>query len=606
MPKPNGLLPITYFEINGSTPSVEQLKEILFSYKKKPLFFLLAVVNTFISFYRYSDLKRQGFVQDRLLYDLTNATLYKQVKRKFPDERSMFERIIFHRQQLLTCMKMILLEANDLGEIDLNSDTQRELGKACLILNDLLFLPEQEERLQRQEGEDENKRIRNELFSQFISSAELSNTPDVEYAAARHDEYVRIFDREIARFPFGSDLSLSQKFAQLRNIELKRYLWLVLGVYTLYWSESENPEVLLEHPEKFNISKHVIFSKIDVNEEEVNTFFELTSTDYDSLIELLRANPPKDQLTLQQDFTTFRTYPLVYTRDERDVATCIDFGFLKEKVALGLYHVIFKSLEGHEPDRENFHRRYWGDVFEIYVNDRLREAFPIRTKQFFYSPKLDRRKTNYPFFDGVWLKGSSFVAMEYKGKYLTLPAKYSGNSDKLISELEEKFGQGVRQLAKNIGIVFNADPSKREVFSERDNNENSILQFKLKEVNKVRKLYPLLIIQDFSLSLGFANYHLREMFDKEIKKYDLIPNIVRPFSLITVEDIEVVIPYLKQVTLSEVLERYIARIEPLHTFQEVFLRFVRKRRLREPERKWNVERLGEIINEMKTIFHTID
>lgn len=565
---------------------------------------MLARLNTLISFYPYiSD--KQRFVQSRILERFTDPDLLKRITEKFPGERLWSERIIFHRQQFLTMMKIILLESDTEGDRDLAEDAvaQRELGTACLIFNDLLSLPEHEERLRPQTGSNDETRIRSELFSQLVFSAELSNIPRVPHATVRNHEYLKIFDREAEKFPFSGETSLSQMFKKLRGIELKRYLWLISGTWSSYKSESEDPSQLLQEPAKINIGKKTIFSKMGVAEEEIDTFFELTTTDYDDLATSLKNNPPSDQTALQQDFTTFRTYPLVYTRDERDIATSNDFGFLSEKLALGLYHTILKTLEGHEPDRTNFLRRYWGDVFEIYVNGRLRETFPISKRQFFASPMFDRAKADNQAFDGVLVKGNKFVAMEYKGKYLTLGAKYSGDRELLIRELEEKFGHGVRQLAGNLAKVFNADLDIREGFSERDDENKPTWQFSThRDVKKMRRVYPLMIVQDFSLSIGFANIHLREMFEEEIQKYPILPGIIRPFSLITIEDLEIVIPYLHQISLFEILDRYIERIEAIYSFQNVFFKFIKKRKLREPEQDSNQDRIDTILEEMKLIY----
>ena len=91
-----------------------------------------------------------------------------------------------------------------------------------------------------------------------------------------------------------------------------------------------------------------------------------------------------------------------------------------------------------------------------------------------------------------------------------------------------------------------------------------------------------------------------------MQKYQLGRVVICPFSLITIEDLEIVIPYLKQVRLTEVLDHYIQRIEPVQMFKGVFRRFVRKKQLRKPETDITLTRLAKIIDEMESVFHTID
>ncbi len=586
----------SYSELGDPLGNAE-VERIVFSYEKRSAFFLLARLNVLISFYRYSD-KEYQLVQNWLLTHTADGDLLKRLGRKFPDERSLAGRLIFHRQQFLLMMKMLVLDEQHEGGRDVSIDVsaQKELAKACLIINDLLLTPEQLKALERRAGkkEEEDRRIRNELFSQLLFTTELSNTPDVGYAAARNQEYVKIFDRERARFPFAGQLGLSERFAQIRRLDLTRYLWLLLGVNASYMHESDNPERVIQEPGRVNIGKADFFAKMDASNEEIEAFFDLMVTDYDHLCELVRMSQPRDQQAMQKDYTVFRTFPLVYTRGQKDVATCIDSGFLQEKIALGLYHTILKSLEG-QPDREEFLRRYWGDVFEIYVNERLAEVFPARSNEFFASPKIDRPNIDEQVFDGVLFRGSNLIAFEYKGKYLTLESKYGGDRERLIAELEEKFGLGVRQLARGIGRVFNANPDVREGFSERDKDNNPTNQFGPKSHNNVRRVYPVLMIQDFSLAVGFANFHLRELFEQEMAKYQIESVNIRPLSVMTIEDLEITLPYLKQIKFAEVLERYIQRIEPAKTFQGVFLRFVRKRKLRKPEVDKAMDRITEII-----------
>ena len=115
--------------------------------------------------------------------------------------------------------------------------------------------------------------------------------------------------------------------------------------------EAEDPTTLINEPARVNIGKGTIFAKMVASEDEIAAFFDLTATDLDNLTSMVRSRPPADDRSMHQDFTAFRTFPLIYTRDQKDVATCIDFGFLQEKLAVGLYHTILRSLGGHEQER---------------------------------------------------------------------------------------------------------------------------------------------------------------------------------------------------------------------------------------------------------------
>jgi hypothetical protein len=441
-------------------------------------------------------------------------------------------------------LKKVLLESAEDGQINPNPQqnikARFKLGEACLIMNNLLFPEEQSERLNNRGGADEDERIHGELFAQWLPTFELLNPPDVQYSIIRNLEYARIFDERFSEFVFSGGQSLSQRFTQLTGLELRRYLVLIFNFYLFYKQQSSSLENLLQNPALFNIDKRVVFAKMKLTEREVDAFFNLTATDVDSLMEEFQTSTPtKHPIFAPYDFTPFRRHPLVYNSDEKQVVTCIDPAFLAEKISTGAYHTILRSLEveesvrtkADESDRKRFLRRYWGEVFQIYVNDRLRDVFPLETGQFYASPKWDSPKaeSNEEAFDGVLALGDSLVVMEDKGKYLEFSAKYSGRREALLKDLHERFGVGVQQLANSLEIVFNNDPSQdRHTFSERDKAKQSLLRFNLEDAKRVKKVYPVLIVQDFSLQTGFANRELRNLFEHEIKsrRVDLLGTVL--------------------------------------------------------------------------------
>jgi hypothetical protein len=80
----------------------------------------------------------------------------------------------------------------------------------------------------------------------------------------------------------------------------------------------------------------------------------------------------------------------------------------------------------------------------------------------------------------------------------------------------------------------------------------------------------LLIVQDVSISIGFAMDHLRDLFEQELKNYNIEEGLIQPLSLITIEDLEKILPYLNQITLDEILSRYAHRTEHFGNFMQEF------------------------------------
>ena len=78
--------------------------------------------------------------------------------------------------------------------------------------------------------------------------------------------------------------------------------------------------------------------------------------------------------------------------------------------------------------------------------------------------------------------------------------------------------------------------------------------------------------------------------------------LVRPLCILSIEDLEVLIPYLDNVRLADVLDAYSAKDDPLTTFQSIFGRFRRKRRIAHRRNKWIDERSEEIWQRVKDLF----
>src|SRR5205823_1234049 len=102
---------------------------------------------------------------------------------------------------------------------------------------------------------------------------------------------------------------------------------------------------LIDDPSQFNVGVDTIFSRMRFTADERRAFFRQTSTDLDGLIEACRVVRSKSPLMQQYDFTALRTYPLVYTREQADIVTCLDSSFLAEKISTGVYYNIKLPLE---------------------------------------------------------------------------------------------------------------------------------------------------------------------------------------------------------------------------------------------------------------------
>jgi len=606
--------PILYSDLTGSRPTQDEVDALLSRFKRRPTFFMLAMLNALLSFYE-KDIDQMNYMQGFLLTNLIDDELFERTKRRYGPHR-MEERPLFHRQQLLTMMRRVLAVASNNGGLDPNpndaKDVRYMLGRVATMVSDLLSPDEQSEKLKARTGDGDRERIHDELFAQLLPSFELTNPPDAPYSVIRNSEYFKIFERGAGDFTFADGQGLAERFRSLAGLELRRYLMLVYCIYGYYEVESKSRDNLINDPSRFNISKDTTFAKMDVTQAEIDALFRLTASDIDELAEASRNAIAPSTLLPYYGFAEFRRSPLVYTNKTKRIATVIDMGFLIEKISTGVYHTILRSLEGEDKaqqqDRKKFLRRYWGDVFEIYVNDRLGGALPSRRCEFYRSPVYDqpKLKKGEETFDAVIDYGDALVVMEHKGKYLKLEAKYSEQREVLIADLDGRFGYGVRQLADNIEVVFNSAEEKRGEFSERDREGKVTKSFTREDAKRVRMIYPVIVAQDFSLRIGFANRWLRNLFESEIRKRDVDQQLIRPLSLLTVEDLEKILPYMNDLSFIDILEEYTKEHEPLYSFEYIFRELCAQKGIPRRRDKWFEKRLEELHEDIKSMFVVMD
>jgi hypothetical protein len=609
--------PILYSDLTGKFPEEAELTEIIRSFNKKQTFFMLCAVNTLVSFFAHEfedSIAVEKFLQGNFL----EAELIKAIDQKL-EGQSVLQHPLFHRQLLLALQRRVLLEATEEGGRDPNPEANHEdrhlLGKACLMMNNLLFPREQEERLQNSGAPGEDERIHGELFAQWLPTSEVLNPPDPVHSVVRHLEYARIFDERYAAYAFGEGRTLSQRFQELTGIELKKFLIFLFNFDLFYRSHTRDE--LIGNMTLFNVDIKTVFGKLKITEAEVQAFFNLLTSDVASLMTAFTNVPEAERATQPQfDVRPFRTAPLVYRNDERTIVTCADPAFLQEKISSGAYHTILRALEGEaevrndrdEADRKRFLKQYWGEVFEIYLNTRLRELYPLATNRFYASPKWDspRAQRNNEAFDGFLDYGDTVIAMEYKGKYLSLTAKYSGDRELLLADLNERFGKAARQLAQRSETAFNRDLQQRHGFSQRDQNNQPVLTYTVDLSRQVRRVYPVVIVQDPAMRIGFANREMQKLFDAEIKTKQVDQALIKPLTLLTIEDLEYLIPYLGEVTLPEILDEYLKPHEPIISFRYIMNQYLHRRGFARRQNEWTMRRFDELRDSLKDLFVVFD
>jgi hypothetical protein len=525
---------ITYKEITGNRPSESVFERQIATLNKETAFKYLSNINNFLALFPISlDESKFAYIQKFLAYNLFDQELHAKLF-DFLGDTSLVIRPIFHRQQVLLLMKMILLRAsNDRGISPNDSSEARNLiGVLCLMASDLTVSKEQEQRTESQHphSDEESERIFNELLVQFLPVFELNNPPEISSATVRTLEYIRLSHEHFAE-TFGGK-TLSSFFESLTGISLEQFLQLIFGIYASLITK--NLEELIDNPANFNVSKSEHFSKLDFSEATIESFYKLTSIKYEEIISELETSQLRNILQLQHDFTVFRKNPIFHL--SQNILTVVDFSFLVEKVSIGLYYTILNVLNENELDPQDFFQ-HWGYVFEKYVNNVFRDIYPALANRFHPNTFFDT-KTEKECFDGIIEYPNSLLVMEYKGGLLNTKAKYSGDVNLLLDEMGNKYGitkkdSAIKQLTTKIELLFHVDGAKRS-------------KIRNLELLPVANVYPIIVLNELSMGLGLAHWRLRKWFKKEINTKTIDERIsVKPLLVLTIEDLEMLIPYLE-------------------------------------------------------------
>jgi hypothetical protein len=152
------VIPVSYSEIHGNKPTDDQFRQLISSFKTYPTILSLAMWNLMLSLYE-KDFDKYIYLQGFFIDNLIREDLQERVMLAAALE-SASPRPVFSRWQFLALMKRVILEPTNDGVTDPRGDNEarRTLGDACLMLNNLIFSEEQEERL-KDSGTDERVRI---------------------------------------------------------------------------------------------------------------------------------------------------------------------------------------------------------------------------------------------------------------------------------------------------------------------------------------------------------------------------------------------------------------------------------------------------------------
>ncbi len=488
---------ISWFEL-GERATEQDVVKCLEGLKKLSALTSLARINILLAVDRFRrDPQLTATIQTFLAGSFLDQEIIDRLKRKVGSER-LNVRPIFHSQQVLFLSRYVLLHCPD----DSGADTELEeearwaLGKALLQVSDLLVPTQIAADLRDMSMARTKKAIRLQLSA--ASGFEVNNPPDMRSSVVRSDT---MFGDILKRT--ASDLDLSSVFRERTGIGISEYLDHNIGVLVNFLATE--PKELMENAGKSFLN--------------VKTFFPTASQESSQKfwgMELGTLAKYKDELTSEtklapyHNFTPFRKRPFFQATD--DLCLPIHPCFVQEKLETGLFWTIFHTMrDGKERDALF---SLWGRLFETYVIENLRPAPADEKARFIPFPKYS--DNGQEAFDGILFDGKVCVVLECKGGFLKAESKFSDDPEKLLPDLDAKFGSSksgaLPQIASHITQVF----SKRR--DQRRNIEGL-------DLGTTRIIVPVLVVQEKFVSSPLTALYLADSFRSVLRKQRLTREI---------------------------------------------------------------------------------
>ena len=417
------------------------------------------------------------------------------------------DRIVFHRSQLLSAIKLVALFGEPVrGNMLVSRDDFGVLTELALAINSLSDF-----------GSIPSGRIgARDLAAQLAPARELENLPRIDNGLVRSRRMLGRILTTKQHMPIAGELE--QLFVFLtRGFSFDAFRDMLFGIFS-YFQAAPTTSLNQFHQYAF-LNPHATDSP--VSGVLFEQFLSNLAVDFDELPGTL--GHIEDERTLLLDLTAFRTNPI--WRFSPHSYLCVDPCLLVEKLASGFYWTVNAALDTVE--RRLQFSRLWGTLFEEHVLEMLRHAVPSHrlTANVMYDAPREEA------FDAVVLEGTNAIVFEIKGSFAKTKAKYSGHFLPFFRGLSEKFGNqrhcAVQQLATNVRNTFGL-PRRREV---------STLP-----VRQLRCVWPVVVFLEPILGFGLASGLLVDRFVHRIRK--LLPQVytsIRPVVFLDIEDIETIV-----------------------------------------------------------------
>lgn len=449
-------------------------------------------------------------------------------------------RILFHRRQILLIAKLAILHCTGRG-MDARANPDR-FGQVLLKANDHFHYGLLTELVSRRVSERDDYA---KVVMEMLATGELAS-PHIGNLIARNHLMLTRFTNELRGD--ADFVDVAREHQQATGLSIEEFEALIFAVHSRFGEETAKK--LFVEPGVLPL-KDANFATTAVAPEKARAFVDSLAADPVTMAEELRQrdNGPND-------LTIFRKFPLVqqYYNLHLTNAWCgflmLDSLFLLEKIQTGPYW---------NANREHGLKlhKFWGAVFERYVNELMRQAC-AGTRAVFIPDPRPPGEPNAQICDGIVASGDSVVLIEYKSSMFRADTKYSGKYSTLTDEIEKKLVYD-REDGRRKGVAQLSESVQKLLGPASDMTVPGV------DTKGIRRVYLYVVTLD---SIGGAigmSPLLNTFLDRMLDRGSLPAVEIRPLFCSDIETLETATGFFKTTTLPEILERWFAANPSLTT-----------------------------------------
>ena len=497
--------------------STEHLTQILSSFNSTDILITLAKINLFLQ------CSKDFSLTERIL----QRNFCSRYLRDEIDWRGLRGDFIFNRQSTLRLLSESVRVSDPCSarSPDTSDSAKIELARCYLIANES---PNDES--SDHETSSAQKKRKELLVASIPFAAYPENSAEprrIRNPLVRSKEFLRHFQEDPSKF------DINKTFHETTGLTPQDYQYLIYSIAAVYLTLS--PEEILKGESLFVDTKP---------SPALGQLYEKLLPHVCISIDELRDEAKLDRF--KNDFRLWRRYPLVKMDENR--ICCVDIGFLLDKLQTGVFWILREHLKN-DSKRKGVFEKLWGDVFNNYAASIIERGINAETssvEKCMPGPKYIQ-KAEAECTDIAVCGEDTLILLECKSSVLAASAKFSGNFGEFYDGIALNAIKGIKQLTDAIQSLGTTNKTERR---------------KVEGINipTMKKIYPVLVLFDHTFSSLDINRFLNSEFQRIVKRDTLVEHLqIMPLTVLTIEDLELLEPYLSDTPFHVHLDKWIAQ-----------------------------------------------